>query len=133
MLTNKQITKDEYEFLVSSKQPPVKTGGIAVFRLCLSAFGGYFHPPVETGGIEIGRVKKIHYISCVSGLPVIKLSNDNHVFYFILPLLPPEVIRSTIQRPAMRKIGTYYNPHRKTALSLAPHNSAPQSGFVHRV
>jgi len=29
-----------------SEEPPVKTGGIAVFRLCLSAFGGYFHPPV---------------------------------------------------------------------------------------
>jgi len=39
-----------------SKEPPVKTGGIAVFRLCLSAFGGCFHPPVETGGIEIGRI-----------------------------------------------------------------------------
>ena len=41
----------------NSKKPPVITGGIALFRLCLSAFGGYFHPPVETGGIEIGTIK----------------------------------------------------------------------------
>jgi hypothetical protein len=43
--------------LTGSKQPPVKTGGITGFRLCLSAIGGCFHPPVETGGIEIGIVK----------------------------------------------------------------------------
>jgi len=29
-----------------SKLPPVKTGGIAGFRLRLPDFVGYFHPPV---------------------------------------------------------------------------------------
>jgi hypothetical protein len=48
-----------YNVFGGSKQPPVKTGGIAVFRLCLSAFGGYFHPPIKIGGIEIGRINVI--------------------------------------------------------------------------
>ena len=30
----------------NSKQPPVKTGGIAGFRLRLPVFDGCFHPPV---------------------------------------------------------------------------------------
>jgi hypothetical protein len=30
----------------NSKLPPVKTGGIAGFRLRLPDFVGYFHPPV---------------------------------------------------------------------------------------
>ena len=66
---NEGITIDGVEFICAthphydhirgiSKKPPVKTGGIALFRLCLSAFGGCFHPPVETSGIEIGRIKK---------------------------------------------------------------------------
>ncbi len=40
-----------------SKQPPVKTGGIAVFGRCPPACGGCFHPPVKTGGIKIGTNK----------------------------------------------------------------------------
>jgi len=40
-----------------SKQPPVKTGGIAGFRLSLPDFVGCFHPPVKTGGIKIGTNK----------------------------------------------------------------------------
>jgi len=69
----------------------------------------------------------------VSGLFGIKLIDDNRVFDFMLPLLPLKVITLTIQRPAMRRIGAGYNPHRNTALSLAPHTAAPRSGFVHRV
>ena len=71
--------------------------------------------------------------SCVSGVFGTELSDDNRVFDFMLPLLPLKLITLTIQRPAMRRIGARYNPHRKTALSLAPHIAAPQSGFVHRV
>jgi len=40
------------------KEPPVKTGGIAVFGRCPPAYGGCFHPPVETGGIKTGTNKE---------------------------------------------------------------------------
>jgi hypothetical protein len=45
------------EYTDFSKQPPVKIGGIAEFRLSLPDFVGCFHLPVKTGGIEIGTNK----------------------------------------------------------------------------
>jgi hypothetical protein len=69
-------------------------------------------------------------VSCVSGLFGIKRIYDNRVFDFMLLLLPLKVITLIIQRSTMRMIGANYNPHRKTALSLAPHTTAPRSDFV---
>ena len=72
-------------------------------------------------------------VSCLGRVLGIKQSDDNRVFDFMLPLLILKVITLTILRSSIIRMGIHYNPHRKTALSLAPHTAAPQSGFVHRV
>jgi hypothetical protein len=69
-------------------------------------------------------------VSCVSKVLSIKQSDDNRVFDFMLLLLMLKVITLTILRFSIRRMGIHYNPHRKTALSLAPHTATPQSGFV---
>jgi tetratricopeptide (TPR) repeat protein len=81
--------------LNSSKQPPVKTGGIAVFRLCLSAFGGYFHPPIKIGGIEIGRIK-MSITALIKLLKEIEKNFDvNSLYYKDLRIWP--LIRSQLR------------------------------------
>ena len=72
-------------------------------------------------------------VSCVRRVLCIKQSDDNRVFDFMLPLVMLKVITLTILRSSIRRMDIHYNPHRKTALSLAPHTATPQSDFVLRV